>query len=605
MAFEHSSPAPAEPDSDPSAPSEAAPATKPSGGAIVARCLADRGVTTLFSLIGGHISPILVEGKKLGLRVIDVRDEKNAAFAADATGRLSGTPGVAVVTAGPGVTNTLTALKNAEMAEAPLVVIGGAAATMLQGRGALQDIDQMSAVRSHVKWACKVTRVSALEPALDKAFRLAMTGVPGPVFVECPIDLLYDEALVRDWYDESAPKKPKNVAESAFRWYLDRHVDRVFSEAEGLFSFEPPALPDLRPLGPLIDQAARLLRKAERPVLLVGSQALADARHAREVAAAVADLGLPTYLAGMARGLLGADAEQLLRHQRRKALKEADLVILAGVPADFRLGYGRVIGKKAKVVSANLDVGTLFKNRIPTLPVPADPGQFLIRLARSLGERADRHSAWLDALKARDAEREAEIDRMAAVEAPPINPLALCRAIDRHLADDALIVADGGDFVATAAYTVRARGPLGWLDPGPFGTLGVGAGFALAAAALHPGRETWLLYGDGAAGFSLVELDTFVRHGLPVIAVVGNDAGWTQIERDQVELLRDDVGCRLAFTRYDEVAKGYGAVGLHLTRIEDADPVFREAKEAAAEGRPVLVNAELGKTDFRKGSISM
>ena len=595
--------------SDPSpeaaGPLEDRPLARANGGALVAVALQKRGVRTLFTLTGGHISPILVEAKARGLRVIDVRDEKNAAFAADAWGRLSGVPGVAVVTAGPGVTNTLTALKNAEMAQAPLVVIGGAAATMLQGRGALQDIDQLSVVRPHVKWACKVTRVSGLEAALDKAFRVAKTGVPGPVFVECPIDLLYDESLVRKWYETSSPKSSRNVAQAALRWYLDRHVERVFSESEGVASFELPSLPDLRPLGPLADQAARLLKRAERPVLLVGSQAVADAEVAREVAGAVADLGVPTYLAGMARGLLGPSSEIQLRHRRRAALKQADLVILAGVPADFRLEYGRAINTKAKVIACNLDIGTLFKNRLPTLPVPADPGQFLIRLARAVGERTGRFASWLAELQGRDAAREEEIRVLAETPAPPMNPVALCRCIDQHMAEDALIVADGGDFVATAAYTVRARGPLGWLDPGPFGTLGVGAGFAMAAAAFEPSRELWLLYGDGAAGFSLVEMDTFARHGLSVIAVIGNDAGWTQIERDQVEILKDDVGCRLAYTRYDEVARGYGAEGIHLTRIEDAPSALQEAKAKAREGRPVVVNAEIGKTDFRKGSISM
>ncbi len=578
---------------------------RPSGGNLVALALAERGVKAIFTLIGGHISPILVEAKKLGIRVIDVRDEKNAAFAADACARLGFGPGVAVVTAGPGVTNTLTALKNAQMAETPLVLIGGAAATMLQGRGALQDIDQLSVVRPHVKWACKVTRRSGLAPALDRAFRTAVSGVPGPVFVELPIDLLYDEALVREWYEASSPKPSMNPAQTAIRWYMDRHVDRMFADSDGLFSFELPPLPDLRPLSPLSAQAARLLDRAERPVLLVGSQALCDPSTAAEVAAAIAELGVPTYLAGMARGLLGPSSPLQMRHHRKKALKEADVVVLAGVPADFRLDYGRSIGSKAKVIACNLDIGTLFKNRVPTLPVPADPGQFLIRLNRSLTPAEGRYRDWTAALAARDQEREAEIDRLASEPTGRINPLALCRAIDRHLADDAILVADGGDFIATAAYTVRPRQPLSWLDPGPFGTLGVGAGFALAAAALEPERETWLLYGDGAAGFSVVELDTFVRHGLAVIAVVGNDAGWTQIERDQVSLLGDDVGCRLAFTRYDEVARGYGAAGLHLTRIEDADAVFAEAKAIAKSGRPVLVNAEIGKTEFRKGSISM
>lgn len=581
------------------------PTPRPSGGCRIADALARHGVERVFSLIGGHISPILVEAKKRGIAVIDVRDEKNAAFAADATARLTGIPGVCVVTAGPGVTNTLTALQNATLAQAPLVVLGGAAATMLQGRGSLQDIDQMAVVRPHVKWACKVTQVAALQHAIDKAFRVAASGVPGPVFVECPIDLLYDEELVRRWYTDATPRKPKNLSQAAMKWYLDRHVARVFAESEGLTAFELPALPDWRPLGPLADRAARLLQKAERPVLLAGSQVVARPDQVGPVAAAIADLGIPTYLAGMARGLLGPNAEVHIRHRRRNALKESDLVILAGVPADFRLDYGRSISGKAKVIACNLDVGILFKNRVPTLPIPGDPGQMLVKLAAKVGERTGRHAEWLEQLKARDLEREAEIERMAGIDAPPVNPVALCRAIDRNLSDDAILVADGGDFVATAAYTVRARGPLGWLDPGPFGTLGVGAGFALAAAAASPGREVWLLYGDGAAGFSLIEMDTFARHGLPVIAVVGNDAGWTQIERDQVELLGDDVGCRLAFTRYDRIAAGAGAVGLHLTRIEDADRTFQAAKAHAAEGRPVVVNVEMGKTEFRKGSISM
>lgn len=581
------------------------PSKRPNGGALVADALLRHGVRRVFTLIGGHISPILVEAKSRGIAVVDVRDEKNAAFAADATARMSGIPGVAVVTAGPGVTNTLTALQNATLAQAPMVLIGGAAATMLQGRGALQDIDQLSVVRPHVKWACKVTQVAALEHAIDKAFRVASAGVPGPVFVECPIDLLYDEELVRTWYAGATPKKPKSIGQAARKWYLDRHVAKVFAQSEGLTGFELPALPDWRPLGPLADRAFKMLEKAERPVLLAGSQVLNHPEIAGEVAAAIADLGIPTYLAGMARGLLGPHAEVQIRHHRRKALKEADLVLLAGVPADFRLDYGRSIGKSAKLVAANLDVGTLFKNRVPALPIPGDPGRLLVKLAERAGERTGRHQAWLQKLIERDAEREAEIDRMAEAAAPPVNPVALCRAIDRNLSDDAILVADGGDFVATAAYTVRARTPLGWLDPGPFGTLGVGAGFALAAGMAHPGREIWLLYGDGAAGFSLVEMDSFVRHRVPVIAVVGNDAGWTQIERDQVQLLGDDVGCRLARTRYDEVAAGLGAKGLHLTRIEDADAVFRAAKEAAARGQPVLVNVEIGKTDFRKGSISM
>lgn len=582
------------------------PKSPPSGGRIVAETLESEGVHTLFTLIGGHVSPILVEAKALGIRVIDVRDEKNAAFAADALGRLEGRPGVAVVTAGPGVTNTLTALTNARLAQTPLVVLGGAAATLLQGRGALQDIDQLAVVRPHVKLCLKVTKVAGLQRALTRAFAAAREGVPGPVFVECPIDALYPEALIRDFYAASTPQAPKTTVQSALRWYIIRHVERLFDRTEPPpppgFPFALPAVPSPLPLA--IGRTQRMIEAAERPVLLVGSQAVVGAS-AREVAAAVSDLDIPTYLAGMARGLLGRTHEILLRHRRREALKDADLVILAGVPTDFRLDYGRAISSRARLVHIDLEPAATWANRVPQLPIPAHPGTFLVRLAHAVGERTGRHRAWLDVCRARDDEREAEIDALAAEPAAPVNPIALCRAMNRHLAEDALIVADGGDFVATAAYTVHARGPLSWLDPGPFGTLGVGAGFALAAALAHPNRETWLLYGDGAAGFSLVEFDTFVRHRLPVIAVVGNDAGWSQIERDQVELLGDDVGCKLAFTRYDEVARGYGAEGLHLTDINRADETFREAKRLRAEGKAVLVNVELGKTAFRRGSISI
>lgn len=574
------------------------------GGDRVVEVLCAQGVGTIFTLTGGHISPLLVAAKRRGIRVIDVRDERNAAFAADAMGRISGVPGVAVVTAGPGVTNTLTALTNARLAQSPMVVLGGAAATLLQGRGALQDIDPCAVVKAHVKWACKVTRVESLAPAVEKAFRVATSGVPGPVFVECPIDVLYAEGLIRKFYDEATPQPPRNAGQRMLQNYVRRHVQRLFDPTPPQL-WSPPSLPP-RPeaRGLLASRVAARLAKAKRPVLLVGSPAVLGGK-VGEVAAAVSDLGLPTFLTGMARGLLGPDHAALFRHRRREALEEADLVLLAGVPADFRLDYGRSISGRAFVVSINLELATTVQNRWPSLPVPDHPGRFLVALSHQVGERLGRYADWSERLKAREDARHAEIDAMSRADSRRINPIALCRALDRNIDDDATIVADGGDFVATAAYTLRARGPLAWLDPGPFGTLGVGGGFAMASAVARPGRETWLLYGDGAAGFSLMEFDTFARHGLPVIAVVGNDAGWTQIEREQVEILEDDVACRLAFADYDAVAKGLGAEGFRLLHIDDADAVFTEAKALARGGRPVLINAEIGKSDFRKGSISI
>jgi len=320
-----------------------------SGGERIAAALARQGVRNLYTLCGGHISPILVGCKRLGIRIVDVRDEKNAVFAADAEARLSGIPGVAAVTAGPGVTNTLTAVQNAMLAESPVVLLGGAAATVLRGRGSLQDIDQMSVVKPHVKWSASVERVAELASTVEEAFARALAGVPGPVFVECPIDLLYGEEVVRDWYLKSAGKGA-SLAGKAMRWYLTRHVDKLFAGLDP----EPgaPARPDLRePVDALVRRAAARVEASERPALLLGSQALAGPGEAAALAASVERLGIPMWLAGMARGLLGPDHPLHVRHKRRDALREADLVILAGVPADFRLDYGRVIGKDASVIA--------------------------------------------------------------------------------------------------------------------------------------------------------------------------------------------------------------------------------------------------------------
>ncbi len=576
------------------------------GGELIVDVLERQGVRHLFTLCGGHISPILVAAEKRGIGIVDVRDEANAAFAADAASRLTGVPGVAAVTAGPGVTNTLTAVKNAQLAESPLILIGGAAPTVLKGRGALQDIDQMACVKAFVKETIEAHHVSALIPAMERAFAIAQRGVPGPVFVEVPIDVLYPEELIRGWYQSSGGSgKKKDLPAKAMDWYLGRHLDKMFDEGDGTRASGPIPARAAQPLGPIVGQAARMVAKAQRPVLLVGSQAMTRAPEADAVASAVARIGMPTWLAGMSRGLLGRTHALHMRHKRRAALKEADLVILAGVPADFRLDYGRVIGRKAKVVTVNLSPRTLVKNKLPNLPVHAEPGRFLQELGAHPLIGGLSWPSWQRKLQERDDARDAEIAEMAKQDCGEMNPLAVCQAIDAVMAEDSIIVADGGDFVGSAAYILRPRGPLRWLDPGVFGTLGVGAGFALAASASRPSAETWLIYGDGAAGFSLIEFDTFARHKLGVIAVVGNDAGWTQIARDQVEILKSEVGTVLSRTRYDLVAEGLGGRGFNVTELSQLPEVLREAQALARQGVPVLVNCHIGKTDFRKGSISM
>lgn len=571
-----------------------------SGGEIIAGILKNWKVPFLFTLCGGHISPILVAAERAGIRVVDVRDEATAVFAADAAGRLSGRPGVAAVTAGPGVTNTLTALKNAQMAQSPLILLGGGAPTVLRGRGALQDIDQVSLMRTVAKTAMTIERNCDIVPILEKAFEAAISGVPGPVFVECPIDLLYDETLVRQWYGHAGGSGLKGRVTG---FYLKRHVDRMFAcdptaeEAEASNS-EPD-----RPPERILDRIAEKIAGAQKPVLVVGSQALARPDRAGKLAEAVTALGMPVYLAGMGRGLLGKNHPLQMRHNRRQALKEADFVLLAGMPCDFRLDYGRSIGPNAVLASVNRSRTDLNLNRKPDVGLAGDPAETIT----SLAGRGVRPAAqeWIARLKNAEAEREARIEAQAARPTHFVNPIAFFHQLDAFLEEKSQIVGDGGDFVATAAYTLRPRTPLSWLDPGVFGTLGVGAGFALGAALHRPEAETWLIYGDGAAGYSLQEFDTLVRHGIAVIAVVGNDGSWAQIARDQKEILGDDTATVLRRTDYHKVAEGYGAVGLRVDRPEGIAPALARAREAARAGRPVLINLLIGQTDFRKGSISM
>jgi acetolactate synthase-1/2/3 large subunit len=294
-----------------------------------------------------------------------------------------------------------------------------------------------------------------------------------------------------------------------------------------------------------------------------------------------------------------------MRHQRRRALKESDCVILAGVPCDFRLDYGSHISRRAALIAINRSRQELTKNRRPTIGIHGDAGTFLCDLAAKTSITQRSHDEWCKQLRNRDDEREAEIQSESAKSSDFINPLKLLKCIDEAIDDDSIIVADGGDFVATASYTVRPRKPLSWLDPGVFGTLGVGAGFAMGAKLRRPQSETWILYGDGAFGYSLIEFETFARLKIPIIAVIGNDAGWTQIAREQVKILNDDVGTVLRHTDYHLAAEGLGATGFLLDDAKKIESVLAKAKKAAAAGQTVLINAILGRSSFREGSVSM
>ena len=570
------------------------------GGHKVADVLLKFGTKHIFTLCGGHISPILVASKEKGISVIDVRHEVTAVFAADAVTRLSDKPGVAVVTAGPGLTNTITAVKNAQMAQSPVILIGGATATVLKGKGALQDIDQMALLRPHVKWAGSVNRVRNIDAVIDKAFEQAYKGVPGPVFIEFPVDLLYPESVIREWYGLTSVKGSNPLE----KFYLNWHLKRLFGDnARSDFSHQEITAP--QPRQDHAQKAARMVEAANSPLMLVSSQAMLSAEAVPALRDAILKLGIPTYLSGTARGLLGQDDGIFFRHRRSDALKQADLIMLAGAPFDFRLAYGRKIPRSTPVVSINRSKQDLNLNRKPDLGILADPAVTIQSIADISKKNSGGWEDWLVHLKELGNEREKEIEQQAVESTGNLNPINLLKKLDSHLSRKTVLVADGGDFVATASYIVSPRGPLAWLDPGPFGTLGVGAGFALGAKICRPDSDVWIIYGDGSVAYSLAEFDTFTRHKLPVIALVGNDAGWAQIKREQVDIFQNDVATLLTHTDYHVAAEGYGGKGFLLDSIENLEKVCKDSLSISRSGQPVLINAILGETDFRKGSISI
>jgi len=639
--------------------------TERHGGDLVAEVLKTHAVDFIFCLSGGHISPILVSSEKQGIRIVDVRHEVNAVFAADAVSRLTGKPGVCAVTAGPGVTNTLTALKNCAMAQSGLVLLGGAAATVMQGRGALQDIDQLAFLKPVCKWVVSCRTVRDIVPALRRAFQEAQSGVPGPVFVELPLDVLYPvlETLpqagthsrlrARDITDQHLPKvvvpreataqgmDPKAFVKSkgpeapifvelppekqgplAMRMAFKAFSSRLHAGAHDRnYDFSPLQVTYPRPQTADVSKVAEMIRSAKRPLFLLQSQCmLHGSEGARQLAEAIESLGAPCFLGGMARGLLGRKSNLHVRQNRGKAIKKADLVCLFGVSVDFRLDYGRALPKHG-VVNINRSPDDIKLNTDlfwkPTFAAVSDPSEFLVAVAEELSTSTKgKFADWAKELKASDAEKEAANQEMAKQPAlgrysrdgqPLVNPIKLYQDLDSVLGDDAILVADGGDCVATASYVVRPSGPLTWLDPGAFGTLGVGGGFALGAALVHPEKQVYIIWGDGSCGYSLLEFDTFARHGLNVCALVATDSSWQQISREQMPMFSSDVSCVLDYTRYEKAAEGLGGRGLAIeSPKDDTIAILKEAQRIAKQDqKPVLVNVFIGQTSFREGSISV
>ena len=538
-------------------PAESTDAREISGhsGELAVRVAREHGVETMFTLSGAHVFPMYDGAVKADppMRLLDVRHEQTAAFAAEATGKLTRVPGLAVLTAGPGVTNGISAIAQAQFAGSPMVVVGGRAPQSRWGSGSLQELDQPPIVESITKLARTIPTAADVLTGFDDAFRAAGSAHRGPVFVDVPMDEFFNSAS-GTVPDPATARQP------------------VDTDA--------------------LDRIAGLLRAATRPVLILGTDVWADGAETSALALVEA-LGLPAITNGMGRGVIPGGHPLLVTKARGAALNGADLVVVAGTPLDFRLGYGVFGGKDgaepARVVhladspaqvsahatladSASGDLTTVFDGLLAALET---------------GDRAG-WAPWVESLQGTVREAAARDAELLRAEADPIHPARIYGELLPRLADDAVVIGDGGDFVSFAGKYVEPQRPGGWLDPGPYGCLGAGLGSAIAARLARPSAQVALLLGDGAAGFSLMDVDTLVRHDLPVVMVMGNNSAWA-LEKGPMQMLYgyDAVADLAQQTRYDDVVKALGGAGEMVTDPTGIGPAL---DRAFASGVPYLVN---------------
>jgi acetolactate synthase-1/2/3 large subunit len=514
------------------------------------------GVETLFTLSGAHVFPMYDGAVKAEppMRILDVRHEQTAAFAAEATGKLTRVPGLAVLTAGPGVTNGVSAVAQAQFAGSPMVVVGGRAPQNRWGSGSLQEIDQPPILATITKSARTIPTAGEVAGGFDEAFRLAGSSHRGPVFVDVPMDQFFDQATA--------------VVPDGSR--------------------ERGAQPD----GEAVERIGRLLADADRPVLILGTDVWADGAEGAALELVEA-LGIPTITNGMGRGIVPGGHPLLVTKARGKALNGADLVVVVGTPLDFRLGYGVFGGKDdtapARVVHVADSAGQVAQHASLACSVSGDLSSVFRGLAAALDDTdLSGWKAWVEDLQAAVREAAARDAELLTAEADPIHPARVYGELLPRLADDAVVIGDGGDFVSFAGKYVEPKRPGGWLDPGPYGCLGAGLGASIAARLARPSAQVVLLLGDGAAGFSLMDVDTLVRHDLPVVMVMGNNSAWG-LEKGPMQMIYGyDVAADLGRqTRYDDVVRALGGAGETVTDPRQIGPALDRAFAANA---PYLVN---------------
>ena len=543
------------------------------GGDLVARVLKEAGVGHVFTLCGGHILPIYDGCLTEGIRVIDVRHEQVAAHAADAYARLTRNVGVAVVTAGPGVTDAVTGVANAYAARSPLVLIGGAAPLGLRGLGALQEMEQVALLRPITKGSWSVPETRQIPEVLTTAIRTALSGRPGPVFVEIPVDLLMTSI------EERLAPVPRG------------YVHRTAALAD----------PDA------VVRLAHLLSRAERPVVIAGSGVYWEDA-AKALATFAESAGVPVFMNGAGRGMLPSDHPLAFAQARGFALANADLVVVLGAPLDFRLGYGRppTFAEDARVCMVDCDAAELGRNRPLEVGIAAHIGRVLDQLGDLLPAALPaRWEEWRRRLGDKERQGCLRLDAEARSEAVPISHYRWAAEIARVVTPDTIVVGDGGDVVGCASKMIALHRPGQWLDPGPFGCLGVGPAFAIAAKLLHPERRVLLIAGDGAFGLNGMDLETAVRFGLPLTCIVGNDGGWGQIRNPQLSFFGETraVATSLPETRYDLMVQALGGRGALVTEPGQIAPAL---ERALASDEVWCINVPLDPAAYRRtGQVSM
>ncbi len=519
-------------------------------GELVALALKRAGVSHLFTLNGGHIWPILTGATEHGIRVVDVRHEQSAAFAAEGWAKVTRECGVAAVTAGPGVTNSVSALAQAQGNDSPVFVVGGRAPIARWGMGSLQEMDHVEVVRSLTKKALTLDSADDAYRTAAECMRSALSRRTGPVFMDIPIDVFFGAADLPEATEHLTPDPG------------------------------PPPDPEL------IAQAARAIRAAERPVVIAGggvwwAHAEDELRELVEVA------NVPLTVNGMARGVLPPSHPLFFSRARGHALREADLIVLVGALLDFRLNFGQppVFAEDARLIY--VDVDDHRKHRPAEVAIFGHVKAALMQLAAAVAG-APRSDEWVARLRETEAAGRKRDESMTQSDSSPVHPARLIAEVDRFADPDAIIVGDGGDFISFAGRLIERSEPGLWIDPGPFGCLGSGPGYAMAAKLARPDRQVVLLSGDGAFGFSAMEFDTMVRHRIPVVCVVGNNGIWALEKHPMQNMLGASVAADLGSrTRYDKVVEALGGYGEVVDRPDDIRPAMERAFRS---GVPACVN---------------